>query len=450
MKYIFSEFCSMALRQRTLDEIVNQENVTSRFAAKSALVEQAKIVPKRAALGELGNKLPAFQKTAVPLKKNGTLAPTQATRPANGHTLAQAKPKQTMPPPQAAAKKTTTAPLPFKETKKIPDKIVSVAAKPGVKRQESILKNIMDEGKTSSRETLKSYSAKQLAIIDPDEGSKNEPAMVTEYLEDIFNYLRSMETKFPIREDFLEGHETTVRMRAILVNWLVEVHMNFKLYLETLHLCVAIVDRYLQKNKHVGRNSLQLVGTSAMLVASKYEEMYIPDLKDFVYICDNTFSERQILTMERDILKKLDFSLGRPLSVHFLRRYNKIAQARSDHHTLGKFMLELSLLEYEMSSVNPSLQAAAACCLSMGILNDVMELPKLWTPTLVHYTNYEYSEFKDVIVSLANILVKSESSKYQTIRKKYASSSYSKISLNPKLQGVLVKKLATVKIPIKK
>ncbi|KAG5880254.1 hypothetical protein JTB14_027320 [Gonioctena quinquepunctata] len=421
----------MALKQRITEGILSQENVNSRLAAKSAIVEPLKVLQKRAVLGDVGNKQPNLQSN-LPIKKNGTISATQAPRPSF----------QNMPPPQAVPKKTLTTTLIKKETKKVPEKITNVLVKPGLKRQESILKNItLDDNK--AKDYSKSYSSKQLAIIDPDQSSKNEPAMVTEYLPDIFTYLKALESKFPIHENFLEGHETTSRMRSILVNWLVEVHINFKLYLETLHLCVSIVDRYLQGNKHVGRNSLQLVGTSAMLVASKYEEMYLPDLKDFVYICDNSFSERQILQMEREILKKLDFSLGRPLSVHFLRRYNKIAQVRSDHHSLGKFMLELALMEYDMSHVKPSLQAAAACCLSMGILNEVMDLSKLWTPTLVHYTTYEYSDFKKVIVSLANILVKSETAKVQTVRKKYASPNYAKISLNSKLNGPLIRKLTT-------
>ncbi|CAH1163483.1 unnamed protein product [Phaedon cochleariae] len=398
-----------------------KENISSRLLVKSAIVEPAKVLPKRAALGEVGNRLPITNKN-VPVKKPSTMGP-----------------------PQALVKKTTYISVTKKEVKK-PSEKSTTTLKPILKRQESILKNIpVDEKKTINKDLTKSYSTKQLNIVDPDENSKNEPQMVAEYLGDIFTYLRDMEVKYPIREQFLEGHETTSRMRSILVNWLVEVHMNFKLYLETLHLCIAIVDRYLQDNKNVGRSTLQLVGTSAMLIASKYEEMYIPDLTDFVYICDNSFSEKQILQMERDILKKLDFSLGRPLSVHFLRRYNKIAQVRSDHHTLGKYILELALLDYELGHVKPSMLAAAACCLSMGILNEVMDVSKLWTPTLVHYTHYEYNDFKHIIADLGCMIAKSESSRFQTIRKKYASSSYAKISLNTKLNGPLIRKLASSK-----
>ncbi|XP_068895688.1 G2/mitotic-specific cyclin-B-like [Tenebrio molitor] len=289
----------------------------------------------------------------------------------------------------------------------------------------------------------KSYSVHQLeTIIDPDADSKNEPQMVTEYLADIYNYLLELEEKYPIRKNFLEDHKSTPRMRAILVNWLVQVSSNFTLCLETLHMCVSIVDRYLQDNPQVDGKTLQLVGTAALLVACKYEEMYLPELKDFVYICDNTFCKREILKMEMSILISLKHELGKPLSIHFLRRYSKVAQVELQHHNLAKYLLELALINHTMSSIKPSLQAAAACCLSMAILNNLSCPSKAWTATLVHYTAYKYSDFKNVVQKLANILLTAETSKHQYVQSKYAESKYSKISTNPKLKGHLVRKLA--------
>ena len=75
------------------------------------------------------------------------------------------------------------------------------------------------------------------------------------------------------------------RMRSILVDWLVDVHLKFKLRVETLFLTEHIIDRYLVKEQTT-RNKLQLVGCTAMLVAAKYEEIYAPEVRDFVYISD--------------------------------------------------------------------------------------------------------------------------------------------------------------------
>lgn len=75
------------------------------------------------------------------------------------------------------------------------------------------------------------------------------------------------------------------KMRGILVDWLIEVHLKFKLLPETLYLTVSTIDRYLSL-ADVHRSKLQLVGVTAMLIACKYEEIYPPEVRDFVYITD--------------------------------------------------------------------------------------------------------------------------------------------------------------------
>lgn len=91
------------------------------------------------------------------------------------------------------------------------------------------------------------------------------------------------------------------KMRAILIDWLIEVHLKFKLVPESLYLTVNLIDRYLEREQ-VNRQKLQLVGVTAMLIACKYEEIYPPIVKDFVYITDNAYTKEEILAMERKML----------------------------------------------------------------------------------------------------------------------------------------------------
>ncbi len=79
----------------------------------------------------------------------------------------------------------------------------------------------------------------------------------------------------------------------------------------------------------VTRKKLQLVGVTAMLIACKYEEMYVPMVGDFAYIADDAFTKAQIREMEMLILSELSFELGRPLPLHFLRRASKAGNVRS-------------------------------------------------------------------------------------------------------------------------
>ena len=100
-------------------------------------------------------------------------------------------------------------------------------------------------------------------------------------------------------------------MRGILIDWLVEVHVKFKLLPETIYLTTNLIDRYLTHAK-VNRNKLQLVGVASMLIATKYEEIYAPEVRDFVYITDNAYTADEILEMEYRILKALDFDVTTP------------------------------------------------------------------------------------------------------------------------------------------
>jgi G2/mitotic-specific cyclin-B, other len=112
-------------------------------------------------------------------------------------------------------------------------------------------------------------------------------------------------------------------MRLILVGWLIEVHLKFKLLPETLFLAINLIDRYCERAQ-VMRQNFQLVGVTAMLIASKYEEIYSPEIRDFIYICDKAYTKEQILFQEREILRVLDFDITAPSIYRFLERFTKL------------------------------------------------------------------------------------------------------------------------------
>lgn len=116
-------------------------------------------------------------------------------------------------------------------------------------------------------------------------------------------------------------------MRSLLVDWMVEIQESFELNHETLYLAVKLVDYYLSKVT-VGKETLQLVGAGAMLIASKYDERLPPLIDDFLYICDGAYTRRELIRMEINILKMCDFELGIPISYRFLRRYARVRAIR--------------------------------------------------------------------------------------------------------------------------
>ena len=163
-----------------------------------------------------------------------------------------------------------------------------------------------------------------------------------------------------VRPDYMSDQvDITERMRAILVDWMVEVHVKFKLLTETMFLSVNLVDRFLSI-KPITRTKLQLVGITAMLLASKYEEIYSPELRDFIHIADKAYTREEILRMERLMLTTLDFNLSASTPLHFLRRFSKASKSDSRTHTLSKYLSELTLTEYNMMKYLPSHIAAAS------------------------------------------------------------------------------------------
>ena len=177
------------------------------------------------------------------------------------------------------------------------------------------------------------------------------------------------------------------KMRAILIDWLVEVHLKFKLMIETLYLTVNVIDRYLEKET-ITRNKLQLVGVTAMFLASKYEEIYAPECRDFVYISDKAYTREQILAMEGGVLAKLNFQLTTPNAYVFLKRFSKvvgiISAPRSKTELLANFLVELTLQEYKMLKYLPSMIAASAVYLALKTMGQPcwVRAPPPHTPTL--------------------------------------------------------------------
>jgi hypothetical protein len=141
--------------------------------------------------------------------------------------------------------------------------------------------------------------------------SKN-PQHLSYYAKEIYENLTKTETRLiPSCESLSQQPDINHKMRSILVDWLITVHLRFKLQQETLYLTVSILDRYLAK-KAITKQQLQLVGICAMLISTKYEEIYPPEIRDFIHITERAYTKDQVLKMEVDMLNTLEFSITVP------------------------------------------------------------------------------------------------------------------------------------------
>lgn len=224
------------------------------------------------------------------------------------------------------------------------------------------------------------------------------------------------------------------KMRSILIDWLIEVHDKFKLQPQTLWLSINILDRYLE-NVQILRSKLQLVGISALLIASKYEEIYPPEVKDCVYITDNAYDRPEILAMETAMLTKLEYKITVPTGYHFLIRYLNCIQASERTRHLASYYAERNLQESDMLCVQPHKFAAAAVYAALMQQNE--SLRRLHSATVWGQTLQEESGLseKDLKPCARNIIshVREESetaSKRRLVatKKKFSNGKYSGIA----------------------
>ena len=199
-------------------------------------------------------------------------------------------------------------------------------------------------------------------------------------------------------------------MRGILIDWLVEVAEEYRLEVETLHLSVNYIDRFLS-HVPVARSKLQLVGVTCMLVASKYEEIHPPAVDEFVYISDNTYKREEILHMEGMILNRLGFELSVATAKVFLNRFLKAAKAGECDSTtqmLCQYLCELTLQEYSFLKYHASQVAAAALRLALH----TMRLPA-WSATLEAVSGYTADELQGCVAELLAVFRKAEGNNLQ-------------------------------------
>lgn len=255
-----------------------------------------------------------------------------------------------------------------------------------------------------------------------DSQHANDPQHVVEYLPDIHKALQKAESHpHPLYMD--RQTHVNAKMRGILVDWLVSVQMKYKLRAETLFLAVSITDRYLEL-KVTARRNLQLVGITALLVAAKFEEIHPPHINDFVYVTDKAYTREEIIKMEVLILGALDFKVCTSTATMFLERYQNVNGCTESHRDLAQYLLELTLVDYNMVKYSPSHLAAAAVLLS----NKLLRRQPSWSSANVKQTCLTEQMLRECAKEMCALLEFAEHNSLQAVRKKFSQPKYNAVA----------------------
>ncbi|KAL8118546.1 cyclin-A2-4-like isoform X2 [Apium graveolens] len=275
--------------------------------------------------------------------------------------------------------------------------------------------------------------------IDSDH---KDPQLCSCYAPEIYNNLRVAELMRRPDSNSMEivQQDVTKGMRGILVDWLVEVSEEYQLVPDTLYLTVHLIDLFLSEY-YIERKTLQLLGITCMLIASKYEEICAPRAEEFCFITDNTYTKTEVLSMESKVLNSLRFQLTTPTAKTFLRRYLRAAQAcykspSLELEYLSNYLAELTLIDNNFLKFIPSIVAASAVFLAKWTL-DQSSHP--WNPTLEHYTCYMASDLKPAVLELQSLQLNTSNCPLNAIRTKYRHDKFKSVAglSSPKLLETL-------------
>ncbi|KAG6387693.1 hypothetical protein SASPL_152885 [Salvia splendens] len=255
---------------------------------------------------------------------------------------------------------------------------------------------------------------------DIDACDAKNPFGVVDYVEDLYAYYKKMEGVSRVLPEYMSQQpDINERMRAILIDWLIEVHHKFDLRKETLFLTVNLIDRFLAKQSVV-RKELQLIGLVAMLLACKYEEVAVPVVEDLVFISDKAYERKEVLKMEKLMLNTLQFNMSTPTAYVFMLRFLKAAKSDSRLELLSYFLIELCLVEYEMLKYPPSFLAAAAIYTAQCTLHGVAQ----WSKTCEWHTSYSEDQLLECSRMIVGFHQKAATGKLTGVHRKYNTSKF--------------------------
>lgn len=249
------------------------------------------------------------------------------------------------------------------------------------------------------------------ADIDADGAADSAPGCAA----DIFMCMRLAEHRFFPLPDFMSSVQTDVNswMRAILIDWIVEVCEEQGLADTTLFLAAVSIDRCLCVMP-IMRTRLQLLGITCLLMSSKMEDVRPPTVRECAQLTDGVCTSTEILQMERPCLAALDFNFHIPTTILFLPRFLKAANADPLTSAVAHFLVYHSVVDYAFCRFLPSQTAASAVVVA---LHSVGLAP--WSATFEHYVAYTREDLRECVAEMLRTFSAAPTSPLRGVWRKY-------------------------------
>ena len=254
-------------------------------------------------------------------------------------------------------------------------------------------------------------------------GSPYDAQDVCEYEHIIYRSMRERETHFPAVA--VQQTEVTARHRAYLVNWMCRLHYKAQITTEGFYRAVGIVDRAMTQTV-MSPNRLPIIGTAAMLIASKIEDVQALSVGDACMIADNMFSPDELKKMEGQLINLIGFDTEFPTPLFFLTIFLKLNGRTQEIMLLARYLCELCMTSHEFIGVKAS-AVAAACLMMTRTLIQV----EPWTEQLAAYTQYGFEDLCRYCKVIHQMLLDTDCEETSFIRRKYQSEPFCNVASVP-------------------
>lgn len=210
-------------------------------------------------------------------------------------------------------------------------------------------------------------------------------------------------------------------MRAVLIDWLIDLLIRFGYKEETLYQTVWIIDAYLSKEK-VARNNLQLLGITAFLISCKENEIYFLPPQRCASLTGDAYKKEELLQFENKITRVLEFNILVPTACNFYNILSKAFNFDKKQYFFGKYFLDSCLLDYNLTKYKSSVIAVACIYIVMNYFH-LNNYEELYTKGLIE-DNEPEKLIKDAAKDICLWVKKLHNSGLQTLRNKYSLPQY--------------------------
>lgn len=155
----------------------------------------------------------------------------------------------------------------------------------------NVNKNDINEKKNDSFEIQNSFD------LHDQIGNELNNKYLKENIILMIDYMKSINELDPVK-------------RNILLDWVMAICYSTRFKRETFHMTVSLIDICFTKLKKISVDEFQLLGTTCLLISSKYLEISIPSIKKFSEFTGETYSVQEIKDYEKKILGLLKWKIN--------------------------------------------------------------------------------------------------------------------------------------------